>query len=95
MSKRERERQNFLSMCVGEKDIHSIVKHIPPSFLNSWKARRQRRVDTKKKREEKALEDAIEQNEKSLPEGGLVLSNTVFEPLKAMLYIYIYMMLVD
>ena len=49
---------------------------------NSWKARRQRRVFSTKKREEKALEDTTKQKEKSL------LANKVFEYLKAMLDAY-------
>ena len=42
----------------------------------------------KKKREDKSLKEAKEQNEKSLLEGGYVLANKVFEPFKAMLDAY-------
>ena len=58
------------------------------SSPNSWKARRQRTVAKKKRQEEKAQEETKEQKEKSIPEGGSVLANKVFEPLKAMLDAY-------
>ena len=43
---------------------------------------------TKKKREEKACEEAKSQKKESLLEGGLVLAEKMFKPLKAMLDAY-------
>ena len=42
----------------------------------------------KKRREEKAQEEARSQKKESLLEGGSVLTKKVFKPLKAMLYAY-------
>ena len=42
----------------------------------------------KKQREEKAQEEAKSEKKESLLEGGLVLAEKVFEPLKAMLDAY-------
>ena len=58
------------------------------SSPNSWKARRQRQVATKKHRDEKAHEEEKDQKKESLLKGGSILAEKVFEPLKAMLDAY-------
>ena len=58
------------------------------SSPSTWKARCQRRMATKKWREEKDLDEQKIQEEKSAPQGGLVLANKVFEPLRTMLDSY-------
>ena len=45
-------------------------------------------MDAKERREEKAQEEAKSQRKESFLEGGLVLVEKVFEPLKAMLDVY-------
>ena len=51
------------------------------SSLSTWKARRQRRMATKKHREEKALDELKSQEGKSAPQGGSMLADKVFEQL--------------
>ena len=58
------------------------------SSLKSLNFRRKRRANTKKKREEKAKEETKTQKKESLLEGGSMLFDKVFEPLKAMLDAY-------
>ena len=58
------------------------------SSPSTWKACRQRRMATKKCREEKALDEQKSQEAKSAPQGGFVLADKVFEPLKTMLDSY-------
>ena len=58
------------------------------SSPSTWKARCQRRMATKKCKEEKALDEQKSQEGKSAPQGDLVLADKVFEPLKMMLDSY-------
>ena len=58
------------------------------SSPSTWKACCQRRMAAKKCREEKALDEQKSQEVKSAPQGGLVLADKVFEPLKTMLDLY-------
>ena len=58
------------------------------SSPSTWKARRQRRMAAKKCKEEKALDKQKSQEAKSAPQGGSVLADKVFEPLKTMLDLY-------
>ena len=58
------------------------------SFPSTWKARRQRRMAAKKCREEKALDEQKSQEGKNAPQGGSILVDKVFEPLKTMLDLY-------
>ena len=55
---------------------------------STWKACLQRRMAAKKCREEKALDDQKSQEGKSAPQGGFVLVDKVFKPLKTMLDSY-------
>ena len=52
------------------------------SSPSTWKAHLQRRMATKKIREEKAQEETKSQKKESLLEGGSILVENVFEPLQ-------------
>ena len=58
------------------------------SSPSTWKARRQRRMVAKKRKEEKALDEQKSQQKKSIFQGGSMLVDKVFEPLKMMLDSY-------
>ena len=58
------------------------------SSPSTWKARHQRRMVAKKRREKKALYEQKSQEGKSAPQGGSILVDKVFEPLKTMLDSY-------
>ena len=58
------------------------------SSPSTWKAHCQRRMAAKKWRKEKALDEQKSQEGKSAPQGGSMLADKVFEPLKNMLDSY-------
>ena len=78
-------RAQALKDAAQQTDSKENSKKSSPS---TWKACRQRRMAAKKRREEKALDEQKSQEGKSAPQGGLVLANKVFEPLKTMLDLY-------
>ena len=58
------------------------------SSPSTWKAHCQRRMAAKKRKEEESLDEHKSQEAKSAPQGGSLLVDKVFEPLKTMLDLY-------
>ena len=78
-------RAQALKDAVQQTDGEEKFEKSSPS---TWKAHCQRRMVAKKCKEEKALDEQKSQEAKSTPQGGSVLADKVFEPLKTMLDSY-------